>query len=349
MITKLTLKNFRGFQDFDLDGVRQVTLIAGANNVGKSTILESIFLFMDRNSSDVFLKLNTFRGVKEFNNSPKMVWEPLFFDMNSTKTISVSLLIDDKLQTVTVNRDETFSISSIAATVMTDVQLPTANNYPLKFTFESGKKNDISHFLPTQGGIALIQQKPVTTKSPPAQYLGSKIPQNASVLSEWFGNIELNGKKEECIKVLKMLDPRINDLSVIVIGGLSGVYADIGLPSRLSINMLGDGMNKLMQIALVMLSNPGSVVLIDEIENGFHYSFFPKLWEQIGKLAEETKCQVIITTHSYECISGATMLATKSPNLFRYVRLDRSNGIVAAKLFENDSFEYAIKNEMEVR
>jgi AAA15 family ATPase/GTPase len=36
MITKLMLKNFRCFQDFTLDGVRPVTLIAGTNNAGYS-------------------------------------------------------------------------------------------------------------------------------------------------------------------------------------------------------------------------------------------------------------------------------------------------------------------------
>jgi energy-coupling factor transporter ATP-binding protein EcfA2 len=350
MITKLMLKNFRCFQDFTLDGVRPVTLIAGANNVGKSTILESVFLFMDRRSSDVFLKLNAFRGVQEMNNSPKMVWEPLFADMDSTKPLSIGLSVDGKPQTVTVTKDETFLMSATAEMpIAPNIQSPTANSYPLKLVFKSDTRNDISHFLLTQGGITLTQQKPATTKPPLTQYLGSKISQNASVLSEWFGSLELKGKKSECVKVLQILDPRIQDLSVIVIGGLSGVYADIGLSSRLSINMLGDGMNKLMQIALVMLSNPGSIVLVDEIENGFHYSFFPKLWEIIGKLAEETECQLFITTHSYECISGATVIATENPNLFRFVRLDRNGGTVIPKLFENDSFEYAVKNEIEVR
>ncbi|MDR1070117.1 MAG: ATP-binding protein, partial [Gracilibacteraceae bacterium] len=85
MITKLTLNNFRCFQKFTLDALRPVTLIAGTNNVGKSTILESIFLFMDRHSSDVFLKLNAFRGIHEVNLSPRMVWEPLFAVMDATR------------------------------------------------------------------------------------------------------------------------------------------------------------------------------------------------------------------------------------------------------------------------
>jgi AAA15 family ATPase/GTPase len=350
MITKLTLKNFRCFQDVTLDDVRPVTLIAGANNVGKSTILESIFLFMDRYSSDVFFKLNSFRGVQLISDSPKTIWEPLFSDMDPTKTISIELSVDGRLQTVTIEKDEAFSMSAIAEIpIAPGIQSMTANSYPLRLVFKSDAENDVSHFLLTQLGVTLTHQNPITAKSSFIQYLSSRIFQNASVLSEWFGALELKGKKSECVEVLQMLDSRIKDLSVIVIGGLSGIYADIGLSSRLSVNMLGDGINKLMQIALVMLSNPGATVLVDEIENGFHYSFFPKMWRILGKLAEETKCQLFITTHSYECISGATVLAVENPNLFRYVRLDRSGGAVIPKPFDNDSFEYAVKNEMEVR
>ena len=166
-----------------------------------------------------------------------------------------------------------------------------------------------------------------------------------------LATLSLLGEKSKCVDVLTMLDSRINDVSVIVIGGTSSIFADLGLSSKLSVQMLGDGMNKLLYITLVMLANPGALILVDEIENGFHYSFFPILWSIIGKLATETGCQVIATSHSYECIGGATVLTTNSENseLFRYIRFERNNGMVVPKIFENDSFEYAIKNDWEVR
>jgi predicted ATPase len=100
-----------------------------------------------------------------------------------------------------------------------------------------------------------------------------------------------------------------------------------------------------------MLSNPGSTILIDEIENGFHYSFFPKLWEIIGNVSQETGCQVVATSHSYECIKGAKCLALNKdkPDLFRFIRLDRIDDTIVPKIFDNEAFEYSINNEWEVR
>jgi hypothetical protein len=159
------------------------------------------------------------------------------------------------------------------------------------------------------------------------------------------------GKKAECIEVMKLLDPRISDVSVLVFGGISGVSADIGLASPFAVNMLGDGMHKLMHIALVMLANPGGVILIDEIENGVHYSFLPKLWEVIGKLVIETQCQVFATTHSYECIKGTETLALNkdTSELLRFIRIDRINGNAVTSAFDSDSLQYALDNEWEVR
>ena len=62
MIRTATFKNFRGFEDFQLSDLSPVTLILGKNNVGKSSILEGIFLALDYGAADSFLALSSLRG-----------------------------------------------------------------------------------------------------------------------------------------------------------------------------------------------------------------------------------------------------------------------------------------------
>ena len=352
MIKKLTLKNFRCFDDFTLEGIRPITLIAGTNNVGKSTLLESIYLFMDRNSSDVFLKLNGFRGIREIPLSPQMLWEPLFRDMDSDKSISICINSDEEKQTAVFNRDNSFTISSIPEAILshkTQSSIQLVNSYPLRLEYTDKTRSDISHFVITEAGITLSGRKPVTT--PHGFFYSSSTTITPSKVAELFGKVDLVGSKPRCIEILRLLDNRIKDLSVIVTGGIAVIFADLGLISKLPVAMLGDGMNKLMSIALLMLANPGAVILLDEIENGFHYSFFQKLWDIIGKLVTDTGCQLFATTHSYECINGAIALSINkdAPNLFRFVRLDNSDETIIPHVFENDSFEYAVENEWEIR
>jgi ABC-type multidrug transport system ATPase subunit len=114
---------------------------------------------------------------------------------------------------------------------------------------------------------------------------------------------------------------------------------------------MGEGMNKLLFIALNMLVNPGSILLIDEVENGFHYSFHVTFWRLIFELSHETNCQVFATTHSYECISGAADAIAESSNgdILSYVRLGRKNGEISPHFFSKESLAFALQSEMEVR
>jgi AAA15 family ATPase/GTPase len=345
MITKLALKNFRCFNDFTLDGIGPVTLIAGGNNVGKSTILESILLFMERHSADIFPRLNNIRGLQQISLSPMMMWEPLFANMDMSKSIEICI---NENKTVVIKKDDLFSAVSISPK---NYGVPIANTYPLMLNYKD-PNNDVNFIftLTEAGGITLSIDKTIV-RMPNTIYFNSKTLVAGQQITEAFSVIELAGNKAQCVDVLKKLDVRIKDLSVVVINGISGIFADIGLNSRLSINMLGDGINKLLHIVLAMLANPSSLILIDEIENGFHYSFYPKLWDIIGELAIETDCQVFATTHSYECIEGAMSLATNKdkPDLFRFIRLDRENDKIVPKVFANDSFEYSVNNGWEVR
>ena len=62
MIRNLSIESFRGFESIDISDMNRITLISGRNNVGKSSILEALFLIMDHSSSDSFGKINGFRG-----------------------------------------------------------------------------------------------------------------------------------------------------------------------------------------------------------------------------------------------------------------------------------------------
>ena len=353
MITKLELNNFRCFQNFVLDGIRPVTLIAGANGVGKSTILESIFLFNDRSSHDVFIKINNIRGINYDQLSAAMLWEHLFANHDKSSIIKIALTIDNREdQCLTLERDNSFSLYSIPEMKSQAhiIGFPIPDTCPLKLNYTDSTNNVVSHFTVTANNIALTSSQallPVST----THYICSKIVFRAQIVAEWFSKVFLEKQKQQCLDALCTLDARITDALVLSQGGTSTLYVRFGSTLELPISTLGDGINKLMSIVLVMLSHPGATILIDEIENGFHYSFFPKLWEIIGKLANETECQVIATSHSYECIRGAECLAVNNgnPNLFRFVRLDRHNNVIISKNYENEQFVYAVNNDWEVR
>ena len=44
MLERLRIRRFRGFKDLQIDGLSRINLVAGANNAGKTTLLEAVFL-----------------------------------------------------------------------------------------------------------------------------------------------------------------------------------------------------------------------------------------------------------------------------------------------------------------
>lgn len=88
----------------------------------------------------------------------------------------------------------------------------------------------------------------------------------------------------------------------------------------------------------------------DECENGIHHSVMPKIWEAIAKAAREYNCQVICTTHSYECLEAAQEgISGELADDFSYVRIDREKNKRVAKCFDHEMLSMALKNNMEVR
>ncbi|MBC6480306.1 MAG: AAA family ATPase [Hormoscilla sp. GM7CHS1pb] len=69
MFTSVSVKNFRCFQDFSIDSLDRVNLIAGKNNVGKTALLEAIFLLTGGTNPGIVVTLAAGRGVERFNSS----------------------------------------------------------------------------------------------------------------------------------------------------------------------------------------------------------------------------------------------------------------------------------------
>jgi len=87
--------------------------------------------------------------------------------------------------------------------------------------------------------------------------------------------------------------------------------------------------------AAAILESNGGLILIDEIENGIHYTALEKVWRQIGRVARDTGAQVVATTHSYECVRAAYSAFREVPDELQLIRLQREDD-KSSKVFASD-------------
>ncbi len=113
---------------------------------------------------------------------------------------------------------------------------------------------------------------------------------------------------------------------------------------------MGEGIGRLLSILLAIANARGGVALIDEIENGLHYSVQKQVWQAIAHAARQNDVQVFATTHSYECINAAyEAFASSEPYDFALHRLDRIDGEIKVVRYDRDMMKYALEMFHEVR
>lgn len=355
MISHILFENFRGIKRIELSELSQITLISGKNNSGKSSILEGTFLLLDHAAPQSFVKIRNFRGLP-LVFAPNILWEPLFYGLDTYNTLYISAQLDGVKNTVEYSRDDAFIPVENTGISHDGNQYDFSINssYSLKFMFTSNTYNEKGHFVVNSTGIRRYINTNLENNYikplPRAQYINSSIISRSNEITEWFGALELQGKKQQVIEILKILDPLISDITTIAVKGQIQLYVKIG-KKLLPLKLAGDGFNKLLYVVLAIIENPGSIILIDEIENGFHYSMYPKLWKVIATVAHENNSQVLATTHSYECIEGA-IEGIEDANMqrdFCYYRIERVNEKNRAFRYSGNLLRTAVDSYMEVR
>jgi len=117
-------------------------------------------------------------------------------------------------------------------------------------------------------------------------------------------------------------------------------------------NIMGDGMMRLLAILAAIADMKNGVLLIDEIENGFHYKTMKIAWKAILSACKAYGVQIIATTHSYECIEELSSSYSEfepEGDDIRLYRLEKIDNIHKAFISTSEILKTGIRKEFEVR
>ena len=152
------------------------------------------------------------------------------------------------------------------------------------------------------------------------------------------------------LSTLKILEPRLTRLSVLVTGAGPIIHGDIGIGRLVPIPLMGEGMGRLMTLVLAIAAAKNGTVMIDDVDTGLHYSIMPKVWEGLRQMAQKSNVQVFTTTHSWECMRAAhDAFSGESEHDLCVQRLDRTENVVKATRFDYEMTETALEAGMELR
>jgi hypothetical protein len=285
------------------------------------------------------------------------MWAPVFHEYELDKEITISMLSGRATRTLNIKFNPNYAPGLVPAKaagqggkhlyVRTDqTQTPS---YALDISYKSNGKKESSHLLMGIEGLELNVDSMKVEKAP-AVFIASRGFINPNEDAERFGKLDILGKQDGIVKFLKIIEPDLKSLSSVTMGNISMIHGDIGLKRKIPVSYMGEGVSKLLSIILAIANAKDGIVLLDEFENGIHHSVMEKVWEGIGRAAREFNCQVIATTHSYECLEAAyNGLSGDLKTDFTYLRLDRIHNETKAKIFDYNMLKVAIDTRSEVR
>jgi len=306
-ISEITIKNSSKEIELSLEELKRINLITGKNNVGKTMLLEAIYL--NANSDDII------------------------------RAVTV-------LQKIGVARID-------AGTV----EISSGLNF---VSYESYDKYDDVYL----GNIHVSDK---TTVVPPVNFRID--PNTVNKLSEK----NFSGVLKPNVKLLREGSLSLDDVSledsVLLINDLIKGYDDNikkyvllkGKPyfetneGVVSLKAMGVGLRRLIDIIVGIYSCKNGIFLIDNLEIGFHYEYYERLWEIILTISLERNCQVFITTQSKEIITAySANVEGGFKNLgeedFSFTLLVKNkNGKLTKIFFDYEMYQYSMSQEHEMR
>jgi hypothetical protein len=360
MIDSFHIKNFKGLSDLDLPLTR-LTLLGGRNNVGKSTVLEALFGFHYRFNSQFIISSHVWRGMGGAHLvGPDQIWAPSFTNYDLGRPIELTAQLAGVRQTVQVKYLRDYVVGTQTGQGVSNGSIITAqkdqSSIPsgtIEVTYDvDGTDLLKAHTSVVNGQLTYSIDLNHGTTPPSTWLLSLRSHENETVMANAYGQLDIYGKQGTVLRFVNLLDPRIKALSVVALGGgdMPVIHADIGIGRKLPVAYLGDGVHRLLSIVIQIAVLENSMLLVDEIDSGLHYSVLPKVWQAIAEASQEFNCQVVGTTHSYECLEAANeALGAKYAKDFSFIRLDRRGDTIVPKVYDFELFAEALKSNLELR
>ena len=371
MLTSVTIENFRNLDCLTLERLGRVTLIGGQNGSGKTALLEALFLFSGPDLPELSERVNAFRGLPPPGR--EHVFRSIFNEYDTAKPIRISACgdWDDKPRTLDISVQERRGIVAIHPDagenrgLMGFTRSQMEGNHEIVFKYSHGDgaeftsrawwgAEEISFAGPTpsvvtQNILQESQRVPNKAKSvfmPPIQRIDPQ-----SIASQ-FGELQLEGEEGKALDFIRLLEPPLQGLTLTPLNDVPIIHARLkGVNRPIPIQLMGEGLNRMLGLFLAMNDARGGLVLIDEIENGLHHKVQGQVFSDLLKLARAYDVQVFATTHSSECLRAAYVAHEKQEALddFAHYRLDRIDGMAKAFQFDSEMIETAIELNWEIR
>jgi AAA15 family ATPase/GTPase len=374
MLESFQINNFRLFQHLEVGRLGRVNLVVGRNNAGKSTFLEAVELYASNAYYTVLLDLVESRQETWFSeaqpHSQNFLRNPvrhLFFGHKLPRIGEEGISLGEVSSNMKLHigaaayQNKNDNEGTIRKIRISDVQLDEdLSNVEVFLVAEEGERTRRLFRLDRdvrdiRRSSKILYERQDSEFKYIWQSVSTENMPNRKLAALW-DLTSLTNLESQVISALGLIDERVSGVAFVedISQRRSGdnripLVKIKGIDEPLPLKSMGDGITRLFHIIVTLVNARNGLLLIDEFENGLHWSVQPKVWDIVFQLAERLNVQVFATTHSRDCIEGFDSAWNKYPSLGAFFRLDVKDGLIKATEYTSETLTDAIDMDVEVR
>ena len=372
MLRSLEIRNYRNLRHLTIEKLGRVNLLVGKNNTGKTSVLEAVGILIKKGRIRFLLDLldqrdenyisslryntgkdnDALRSFSSLHSNRLAVFnadDPLTItgieESLSKMSLSIRLI---KYKNEDLNENNKISRTKILVDEKYD-----------EYEVETGieiRSNGNTLVVPFN--VLWRVDRQIEPEIPSANF--DFIRTNSlsrDINGVLWDDITFTEKEKYVLQALKIIEDDIEGLAFIdseVIGTKGRVpVVRLGLANqKIPLRSMGDGINRILTIILAMVNCENGYLLIDEFENGLHYSVQEKLWEIIFYLAERLNIQVFATTHSLDCVEAFSAVLNNGKQdsaSGAMIRLENYESNIEATVYDADEIQSTTRVHVDPR
>ena len=303
LIDEIHVENFKGIKNLELTNLKRFNVFIGKNDVGKSTLLESIFAFKPA-------ALERSRNIQDF---PKIL-RRTDREQNARKLAhnywsdipTIQIFSNNEVSELTFKNDHTGSSVSVDISILDHQRTVTLDQTFTRITLDTNPLDLTASFEWISG----------------LKYFDYATSKNLSLLEENIGDGNLVDEYDSDIeKIQKIKYSKAKTRLVIRKNNV-----------EITIDDFGDGHKSALSLLALCKTMENTVLLIEEIESNHYPESLRKLIEKMTEICNERNIQVFVTTHSPEVLENFSKI--DNAKLIHLKKTDA--GITANEIMSND-------------
>ncbi|RUO94548.1 ATP-binding protein [Corallococcus sp. AB018] len=375
LLPSFRIQGFRAFRDLEIPRLGRVNLIVGKNNVGKTTVLEALKVYAAGSDAAWELKellefrQEVHRHAPRDDKAQRINIMRAFFQPSEQPALTSFYLstrdLDPKLS-VRLGRSPLMQgakgsraseTSFIAADEKPSSPQDELEEEVLQVRITTGSYRyhrviDLSDLRTSSVAGGSVESRLNAKNSFACQYLPARGIKPLDIGPLWDSIVLTNGE-QSALQALRIIAPDIERVSLVegalYQGTRYALVARRGHTSPEPLQSMGDGMNRIFELALGLVNSKHGIFLIDEVESGVHYAAQEQLWRFIFEASSQLGVQVFATTHSWDCITAFQKAASAHPADGMLISLAQSAGNIKATVFNEGDLEIITRESIEVR